>query len=128
VSSGWWVVVRVRCPRCGHEWEYRGRGLYATCPRCYRKVSVERHRVGGARIDSTELGGAWLTVLKASDYEKVAPIVKRCIEEVGGWYREGEGGMDIDVPDDRARDFIECMKRNGVDLEFRRRRTRTSVS
>jgi len=67
-----------------------------------------------------DLRGAWLTVLKASDYEKVAPVMKKCIEEVGGRYRESDAGMDIDVPDDRARDFIECMKRNGVDLEFRK--------
>jgi len=113
-------VVRVRCPRCGHEWEYRGRGLYATCPRCYRKVSVERHRVGDERLDAVDLRGAWLTVLKASDYEKVAPIMKSCVERVGGWYRESDAGMDIDVPDEKIDEFVQCLREHGVELEPRR--------
>jgi len=121
VSSGWWVVVRVRCPRCGHEWEYRGRALYATCPRCYRKVNIEKHRVEedhGDRVTAhaTDLSGAWMTVVKASDYEKMAPAVKRCTELVGGEWKEGEGGMDVYVPDEKAGEWIECLKKEGIEL------------
>jgi len=39
--------MKLRCPRCGHVWDYKGRNLYyATCPRCLRKVSIARYRVG----------------------------------------------------------------------------------
>jgi DNA-directed RNA polymerase subunit RPC12/RpoP len=34
------VVARVRCPRCGYEWETRSAKLYVTCPNCLRKVRV----------------------------------------------------------------------------------------
>lgn len=34
-------TVTVRCPKCGHEWESRGRLVYVTCPSCMRKVPRE---------------------------------------------------------------------------------------
>ncbi|MCD6571810.1 MAG: hypothetical protein J7K62_00885 [Thermoplasmata archaeon] len=40
--------VKLRCPRCGHEWIYRGKSkYYATCPNCLNKVNVRKHRVEG---------------------------------------------------------------------------------
>jgi DNA-directed RNA polymerase subunit RPC12/RpoP len=33
-------MVRVRCPKCGYEWETRSRLAYTTCPNCLRKVRV----------------------------------------------------------------------------------------
>jgi ribosomal protein S27AE len=33
-------VVRVKCGKCGYEWEYKGGLLLATCPNCGRKVKV----------------------------------------------------------------------------------------
>jgi len=33
--------LRVVCRYCGYAWDYNGIGLYATCPRCYRKTKVE---------------------------------------------------------------------------------------
>jgi len=39
-------MVRLRCPNCGHEWEYKGKKLfYATCPNCLRKVNISKNRV-----------------------------------------------------------------------------------
>jgi ribonucleoside-triphosphate reductase len=32
--------MRLRCGNCGYEWEYKGRGYYATCPKCRWKVST----------------------------------------------------------------------------------------
>ena len=32
----------VRCPRCGHEWRYKGRSVYATCPSCLSKVRIKK--------------------------------------------------------------------------------------
>ncbi len=39
------VVVKIKCPRCGHVWDYKGRLVLATCPSCGKKVRVEEHRV-----------------------------------------------------------------------------------
>jgi Holliday junction resolvase len=41
-------MVRLRCPNCGYEWEYRGKHVYATCPSCLRRVHVKRCAVEGA--------------------------------------------------------------------------------
>ena len=41
-------MVRLRCPNCGYEWEYRGRHVYATCPSCLRRVHTKRFAVEGA--------------------------------------------------------------------------------
>jgi ribonucleoside-triphosphate reductase len=32
--------MKLRCGNCGYEWEYRGKGYYATCPKCRWKVST----------------------------------------------------------------------------------------
>jgi hypothetical protein len=37
--------VPIRCYHCGHVWKYRGRMLYATCPRCNRKVNIKMGRI-----------------------------------------------------------------------------------
>lgn len=34
-------MVRVKCPFCGYEWDYRGKRMYATCPSCRRSVRVQ---------------------------------------------------------------------------------------
>jgi DNA-directed RNA polymerase subunit RPC12/RpoP len=39
-------VVKLKCPRCGYEWEYKGRLRLATCPSCGKKVDVAKNRVG----------------------------------------------------------------------------------
>ncbi|PNV81239.1 MAG: hypothetical protein C0179_03730 [Fervidicoccus sp.] len=37
---------RLKCPKCGYVWVYRGRSeYYATCPRCLRKVNVKKYVV-----------------------------------------------------------------------------------
>jgi ssDNA-binding Zn-finger/Zn-ribbon topoisomerase 1 len=38
-------MVRVRCPKCGYEWDYKGRLKLATCPNCGRKLAVDRCKV-----------------------------------------------------------------------------------
>jgi Zn-finger nucleic acid-binding protein len=37
-------MVKLRCPRCGHVWEYRGNLVLATCPSCYKKIDVRKYR------------------------------------------------------------------------------------
>jgi len=38
-------LVMLKCPRCGHVWDYKGRLVLATCPSCGKKVGVERCKV-----------------------------------------------------------------------------------
>jgi DNA-directed RNA polymerase subunit RPC12/RpoP len=39
-------MVKLRCPHCGYEWDYKGKSMfYATCPRCMYKVNIKKHRV-----------------------------------------------------------------------------------
>jgi len=34
---------RLKCKNCGYEWVYHGKAeWWATCPRCLRKVRVEK--------------------------------------------------------------------------------------
>ena len=35
-------VVKVRCRKCGYEWEYKGRLGLATCPNCGAKAKVPK--------------------------------------------------------------------------------------
>jgi predicted RNA-binding Zn-ribbon protein involved in translation (DUF1610 family) len=48
-STSWLVggwLVKLRCPKCGYVWDYKGRKqYYATCPNCFRKVNIARYRV-----------------------------------------------------------------------------------
>ena len=36
--------MRLKCPKCRYVWNYTGKGFYATCPRCYKKVDVKKYR------------------------------------------------------------------------------------
>jgi len=40
-SVGGVGMVGLKCPRCGHEWNYKGELLLATCPSCGKKVQVK---------------------------------------------------------------------------------------
>lgn len=36
-------LMKVKCQKCKHEWEYKGkRKYYVTCPDCYAKVNIEK--------------------------------------------------------------------------------------
>ncbi|NHW89097.1 MAG: hypothetical protein HA490_05590 [Archaeoglobales archaeon] len=39
-------LVRLKCPSCGHVWDYKGkRKYYANCPDCHRSVHIAKYRV-----------------------------------------------------------------------------------
>jgi MFS family permease len=39
-------LVKLRCPSCGHVWDYKGKRMYYTiCPNCHRSVHIARCRV-----------------------------------------------------------------------------------
>ncbi|MEM3401968.1 MAG: hypothetical protein QW179_00960 [Candidatus Hadarchaeales archaeon] len=34
--------MKIVCPRCKHEWNYRGKSkYYVTCPQCLRKIKLD---------------------------------------------------------------------------------------
>jgi predicted Zn-ribbon and HTH transcriptional regulator len=35
------TTMRVKCPKCGYEWDYKGRLIVATCPSCKSSVKVK---------------------------------------------------------------------------------------
>jgi len=35
-------MIRVKCPNCGYEWNYKGKLMYATCPNCKHSVRVRK--------------------------------------------------------------------------------------
>jgi predicted RNA-binding Zn-ribbon protein involved in translation (DUF1610 family) len=38
-------MVKLRCPSCGHVWDYRGKRKYYTiCPNCHRSININRCR------------------------------------------------------------------------------------
>ena len=39
-------MVKLKCPKCGYVWDYKGgKQYYATCPNCFRKVSIAKYKV-----------------------------------------------------------------------------------
>jgi len=34
--------TKLKCQNCGYLWRYKGRGFYATCPKCLYKVNVKK--------------------------------------------------------------------------------------
>jgi len=46
--------MRLRCPKCKYVWNYTGKSLYATCPRCYRKVNVEKNQTSNINIEEVK--------------------------------------------------------------------------
>jgi len=49
-------MVKLKCPRCGHVWDYKGRLVLATCPSCGKKVRVEKQEAE-QRCPGCEEGG-----------------------------------------------------------------------
>ena len=31
-------MTKTKCPRCGHEWDYKGNAWWITCPRCRKMI------------------------------------------------------------------------------------------
>ncbi|MCC6045299.1 MAG: endonuclease Q family protein [Ignisphaera sp.] len=39
-------MAKLKCPKCGYFWDYKGKKqYYATCPNCFRNVSIVKHRI-----------------------------------------------------------------------------------
>ncbi len=36
----------LKCPHCGHVWDYKGRSkYYVTCPVCRYRVNIKKNRI-----------------------------------------------------------------------------------
>lgn len=41
------MKTELKCPRCKHQWEYKGKNpYYVTCPHCYTKVNIRKLKGG----------------------------------------------------------------------------------
>lgn len=59
-------MVWLRCPSCGHVWNYRGEKLYTTCPRCRTTLSVRKNCL--EKEDSTRYV---ILILPIEEFEKL---------------------------------------------------------
>jgi hypothetical protein len=45
-------LMKLKCQRCKHEWNYRGKNLWVTsCPRCHTSVSVRKAMIPPVNTD-----------------------------------------------------------------------------
>jgi len=102
--------MRLRCPRCGYEWVYRGRKprQYVTCPSCRYAFKIQQSS------SMVSKGGFLFGVVKASEYENVKNVIIKCVEKVGGKWIETKVGIEADTPDDKAEEYIKCLEESGV--------------
>ena len=40
----WNMAPRLKCPKCGYVWIFRGHSRRPTCPNCFAKVPLKRNR------------------------------------------------------------------------------------
>jgi len=38
------IDMKVKCPRCGYVWNYRGKLMSATCPNCLYRFRIRREK------------------------------------------------------------------------------------
>ncbi len=34
------TIMKLKCKKCKHKWNYKGKAVFATCPSCLSKVKV----------------------------------------------------------------------------------------
>lgn len=99
--------MRVKCPRCGYEWEYKGRRIRITCPNCgytFRIDSVKKFEP--RKKDLVE-------VLVLADYD----CLKQVLKESGIEIVESDSGFDTSAIDEELAERIweritkECVRR-----------------
>jgi len=67
IGGGVWLYLK--CPKCGYEWEYKGRMFLASCPNCLNKVPTT------ALADVKRKGIRKSTI--AEDVENAEKIIRR---------------------------------------------------
>lgn len=57
------MSVQMKCPKCGHVWNYKGQAAMATCPGCMNKIRVRSLPDPGPRIVPAHFRAAPKSVL-----------------------------------------------------------------
>jgi len=39
--------MKIKCPKCNHEWETKSQLKMVTCPSCQLKVKIEKKKIEG---------------------------------------------------------------------------------
>jgi uncharacterized Zn finger protein (UPF0148 family) len=68
-------MIRLKCPKCNYEWNYRGKLFMACCPNCLKKVPTKSLAVEKRKETKKS------TI--ASDVERAKKIIgeEKCVEE-----------------------------------------------
>ena len=43
-SSGF-ITMKVKCPKCNHEWDCKSKLIYTTCSSCQRKMQISTNTI-----------------------------------------------------------------------------------
>ena len=70
--------MKVKCPKCGYEWDYKGKRDRATCPSCGYPVKVDLQST-----QSTETPKYYIVLVKVrkEQLEKVKEALNEVLEE-----------------------------------------------
>lgn len=96
--------MKLKCPKCNYEWEYRGKRLTVTCPNCRYTFRVNQ----ALYAETKDLGnGVFLIKLPEKDIDR--------IKQVELWKKAGAKVLEstkddrvaiVEVPDDKADEVI----------------------
>jgi len=101
--------IRLKCPRCGYEWIYKGKRMRAVCPNCGYTFKIQ-HQSSSMVSD----GGLLFIVVRASEYENVKNIIIKCVEKVGGKWFETKVGIETGTPSERSEEYVKCLEESGI--------------
>ena len=98
--------MRVRCPKCGYEWEYRGKRVSVTCPNCRYTFRVS----GGITrpVNTKDLdNGVVIFMVPEKDINRINQ--KELWEKAGAKVVESSKDdrvVMVEVPDDKAGEVL----------------------
>jgi hypothetical protein len=72
------MVIKVKCPFCGHKWKYKGSAIKATCPSCYNKIQIRS--LPDPAPGPRKAPPAVKKLLKKSQNDEVGPALSQAIE------------------------------------------------
>lgn len=70
----------LKCQNCGHEWNYKGKAKYATCPSCLSKVKVPAHSLSPEIKDLEKILVTYKILERGGG--KISKKVERLIKEL----------------------------------------------
>ena len=99
--------MRVKCPKCGYEWDYRGRRNAVTCPNCLHKFIPTTTTSHGVIVATSPRGDRVFGI----PIENISKINQKELWEKTG-AKVVESSKDdkiviVDVPDGKADEISE---------------------